>query len=130
LNLIEQRFSAHQILKSFLFEWLGSLGFFGLQLLGSRIHLIDGILEILRELLYGLVLVGQTAARHALEDGIRLFSKLALVGSDGVDVVLPLFLFELVLVVDELVRCRNDFLLPPRERLGGRVLIAAATATT
>ena len=45
------------------------------------------------------------------------------------DVVLPLLLLELVLVIDELVRRCDDFLLPPRKRFG-RIILIAATATS
>ena len=113
LDLVEQRFGAHQILKGLLFERLGRLSVFSFELVGRRIHLIDGVLEVFRQLLDRLVLIRQAAAGHALHDRVGLFGKLRLVRRDGVDVVLPLFIFELVLVVDELVRGRDDLFLTP-----------------
>ena len=131
LNFIEQRLGAHQILKGLLLKGFRRVSFFGLELIGRGIHLIDGALQILGELLDGLVLVGQTTAGHALQDGIGLLRKLRLICSDGVDIIYPLLVFELVFVVDQLVCGRNDFFLAPGERFSRIILIsAAATAAT
>src|SRR5207244_6109945 len=75
-----------------------------------------------------LVLTLKTKARHGLQSRRGLVGKFRLVGSDGVDVVFPLLLFELILVVDELVRGCDDFLLPARKRFS-RVVLIASTAS-
>ena len=116
------------MLERFLLEGFGSLRVFSFQLLGGRIHLIDGGLQVFRQLFDHLVLARQTTARHALQNRRGLVGKFRLVGSDGVDVVFPLLLFELILVVDELVRGCDDFLLPARKRFG-RVVLIASTAS-
>ena len=116
LDFGKQRFGTHQILQCLLFKRLRSICFFCLELIRRRRHLVDGGFQIVCHLFDHLVLLGQAAAAHALEQGVGHFRVLGLICGNGMDVVDPFFVFIFVLVVDQLVRRSNDVPLPLRQR--------------
>src|SRR5262245_29943769 len=86
---------------------------------------------VLGQLFDRFVLIRQASTGHTLQNRVGLLRKFRLVRANGVNVVLPLFVLEFVLVVYQLVSGRNDLFLAARERLSGIVLVAAtATAAT
>jgi hypothetical protein len=114
LNLGEQCFGAHQILQCFLLKRLGRAGGLLLQLDSCGQHLLDGQLQIFRQLLKVFVFVAETSAPKTLHQSLRLLSKLGLAFTDGMNVVRPLLALKLFLVAFKVKGRRNDLLLALR----------------
>ena len=111
LDFGEERFGSHQVLERLVFERACRVRFLIFQLLGSRTHLLDGLLQVFRQLFELLILAGEPAASETLHQSIRLFGELGLAGTHGMDVVRPFLGPEFCFVAAELVRGRDDLFL-------------------
>ena len=130
LDFGEERFGSHQVLERLVFERACRVRFLIFQLLGSRTHLFDGLLQVFRQLFELLILTGESAASETLHQSVGLFGELRLASAHGMDVVRPFLGTEFRFVAAEPVCGRDDLFLAFGKSFSRIVLLTAAPSAT